>query len=228
MDEEVAPTRRNVLELLAIPATVEVGDTASTNSSPDMLATHTSPLSSVEVRLVDLPQPRSPGRTLPGSRVGELTVATEELPEDGAATSTAGGDGLPAQAAELERAIRGLQSRWLQIQDVVAGMQETLQYIEDHQTGLSSSGGGGVAHPQRASGAAVVVAPALGLTSVHTPAPAVMANVYDVNAATSDGTPNRTETSEAGEALLLQTRAPFTEQEKLSMAGAWRQRGRTV
>eukprot|EP00928_Gymnodinium_smaydae_P100026 TRINITY_DN9708_c0_g1_i1.p1 TRINITY_DN9708_c0_g1~~TRINITY_DN9708_c0_g1_i1.p1 ORF type:complete len:787 (+),score=187.98 TRINITY_DN9708_c0_g1_i1:260-2362(+) len=40
---------------------------------------------------------------------------------------------LPAQAAELERAVRSLQSRWLQIQDVVAGMQQMLQYIEESQ-----------------------------------------------------------------------------------------------
>ncbi|CAJ1440543.1 unnamed protein product [Effrenium voratum] len=38
---------------------------------------------------------------------------------------------LPEQAAELERVVRSLQSRWLQIQDVVAGVQQMLHYIEE-------------------------------------------------------------------------------------------------
>merc|ERR1719498_968603 len=46
-------------------------------------------------------------------------------------------EGLPAQAAELERAVRSLQSRWMQIQDVVAGMQQMLQYIEESQSMMS-------------------------------------------------------------------------------------------
>eukprot|EP00440_Ansanella_granifera_P050873 gb/GFBE01055137.1/.p1 GENE.gb/GFBE01055137.1/~~gb/GFBE01055137.1/.p1 ORF type:complete len:713 (+),score=132.39 gb/GFBE01055137.1/:1-2139(+) len=46
---------------------------------------------------------------------------------------------LPEQAAELERVVRSLQSRWLQIQDVVAGMQEMLRYIEDSQSALSAA-----------------------------------------------------------------------------------------
>jgi len=47
--------------------------------------------------------------------------------------------GLPAQAAELERAVRSLQSRWMQIQDVVAGMQQMLQYIEESQSMMSAA-----------------------------------------------------------------------------------------
>lgn len=46
--------------------------------------------------------------------------------------------GLPEQAAELERVVRSLQSRWLQIQDVVAGVQQMLHYIEDSQSALSA------------------------------------------------------------------------------------------
>lgn len=53
------------------------------------------------------------------------------------AQSQAGG--LPAQAAELERAVRSLQSRWMQIQDVVAGMQQMLQYIEESQSMMSAA-----------------------------------------------------------------------------------------
>mmetsp|Transcript_31637 Transcript_31637/g.73851 ORF Transcript_31637/g.73851 Transcript_31637/m.73851 type:complete len:761 (+) Transcript_31637:84-2366(+) len=41
---------------------------------------------------------------------------------------------LPAQAAELERAVRSLQTRWLQIQDFVSGMQQMLHYIEERQS----------------------------------------------------------------------------------------------
>jgi len=48
-------------------------------------------------------------------------------------------EGLPAQAAELERAVRSLQSRWMQIQDVVAGMQQMLQYIEESQSMMSAA-----------------------------------------------------------------------------------------
>merc|ERR1719352_479845 len=47
--------------------------------------------------------------------------------------------GLPAQAAALERAVRSLQSRWMQIQDVVAGMQQMLQYIEESQSMMSAA-----------------------------------------------------------------------------------------
>jgi len=46
---------------------------------------------------------------------------------------------LPEQAAELERVVRSLQSRWLQIQDVVAGVQQMLHYIEDSQTALNAA-----------------------------------------------------------------------------------------
>eukprot|EP00434_Breviolum_minutum_P011324 symbB.v1.2.009993.t2/scaffold646.1/size176640/9 len=48
---------------------------------------------------------------------------------------------LPEQAAELERVVRSLQSRWLQIQDVVAGVQQMLHYIEDSQSALSAARG---------------------------------------------------------------------------------------
>ncbi|CAE6913366.1 rnf111-b [Symbiodinium sp. CCMP2456] len=49
---------------------------------------------------------------------------------------------LPEQAAELERVVRSLQSRWLQIQDVVAGVQQMLHYIEDSQTALNAARSG--------------------------------------------------------------------------------------
>eukprot|EP00931_Biecheleriopsis_adriatica_P060853 TRINITY_DN36557_c0_g1_i1.p1 TRINITY_DN36557_c0_g1~~TRINITY_DN36557_c0_g1_i1.p1 ORF type:complete len:666 (+),score=165.10 TRINITY_DN36557_c0_g1_i1:38-2035(+) len=45
---------------------------------------------------------------------------------------------LPEQAEELERVVRGLQSRWLQIQDMVASMQQMLRYIEDGQSTLGN------------------------------------------------------------------------------------------
>jgi len=38
---------------------------------------------------------------------------------------------LPSQAEELESAVRNLQTRWMQIQDVVAGMRQMLQFIEE-------------------------------------------------------------------------------------------------
>jgi len=47
--------------------------------------------------------------------------------------------GLGTEAAELERAVRSLQSRWMQIQDVVAGMQQMLQYIEESQTMMTAA-----------------------------------------------------------------------------------------
>lgn len=63
-----------------------------------------------------------------GADSAGLNDSTERGQDDGSDSSTR----LPAQAAELERAVRSLQSRWLQIQDVVAGMQQMLQIIEDN------------------------------------------------------------------------------------------------
>lgn len=61
---------------------------------------------------------------------------------------------LPEQAAELERVVRSLQSRWLQIQDVVAGVQQMLHYIEDSQTALNAARSG-ASNVQGPDGAAV-------------------------------------------------------------------------
>mmetsp|Transcript_51141 Transcript_51141/g.119847 ORF Transcript_51141/g.119847 Transcript_51141/m.119847 type:complete len:705 (+) Transcript_51141:53-2167(+) len=66
---------------------------------------------------------------------------------------------LPAQAAELERAVRSLQTRWLQIQDFVSGMQQMLHYIEERQSLVQEQQG---QQPQTiaASGESIQVAPA--------------------------------------------------------------------
>jgi len=82
-------------------------------------------------------------------------------------TATAGvAQGLPEQAAELEHAVRSLQSRWLQIQDVVAGMQQMLRYIEDSQSALGAARGqegtNGSTEAGDATGTAAVGAPAVG------------------------------------------------------------------
>eukprot|EP00927_Polykrikos_kofoidii_P017973 TRINITY_DN18253_c0_g2_i1.p1 TRINITY_DN18253_c0_g2~~TRINITY_DN18253_c0_g2_i1.p1 ORF type:complete len:857 (+),score=184.54 TRINITY_DN18253_c0_g2_i1:119-2689(+) len=93
---------------------------------------------------------------------GGGTTATRAL---GAAAAA----GLPAQAAELEQAVRSLQMRWLQIQDVVAGMQQMLQYIEESQSAIGAAraaeaalveatGGGGGGETEGPPVAALVVA----------------------------------------------------------------------
>jgi len=95
--------------------------------------------------------------TVMGSLGLEATSALDDFVETGrvVAEATAGeadnsqqpgtaagvARGLPEQAAELEHAVRSLQSRWLQIQDVVAGMQQMLRYIEDSQSALGAARG---------------------------------------------------------------------------------------
>uniref|UniRef100_A0A7S1EX22 RING-type domain-containing protein n=1 Tax=Noctiluca scintillans TaxID=2966 RepID=A0A7S1EX22_NOCSC len=78
---------------------------------------------------------------LPPQAAAELERAARQVQLPGVTTglvegvqNARAGAGLPAQAAELERAVRSLQSRWLQIQDVVTGMQQLLQYIEESQS----------------------------------------------------------------------------------------------
>lgn len=78
---------------------------------------------------------------LPPQAAAELERAARQVQLPGVTTGLVEGvqnaratAGLPAQAAELERAVRSLQSRWLQIQDVVTGMQQLLQYIEESQS----------------------------------------------------------------------------------------------
>jgi len=61
----------------------------------------------------------------------EMMNATEEAPNN------AGAGNLPASAAELERAVRSLQSRWVQIQGVVVGMQQMLHHIEESHSVLN-------------------------------------------------------------------------------------------
>lgn len=59
----------------------------------------------------------------------EMMNATEEAPNNAG--------NLPASAAELERAVRSLQSRWVQIQGVVVGMQQMLHHIEESHSVLN-------------------------------------------------------------------------------------------
>lgn len=133
--------------------------------------------------------------------------------------------GLPAQAAELERAVRSLQSRWLQIQDVVQGMQQMLQYLEDNQTALGSgagtaaSAGGGpavAATVEQAAGAPSGASDGLAAASsaVSSSAPAEVLEV--AVPAAGDGAVRDSSTRENW--------VPFTEAEKICMAYAWRQR----
>lgn len=67
----------------------------------------------------------------------EAAGPSSRAPAQGARSSEA--TALPAQAAELERAVRSLQSRWMQIQDVVSGMQQMLHLIEDSQVALGAA-----------------------------------------------------------------------------------------
>lgn len=83
--------------------------------------------------------------TAEATAIGTLARA---VAAQGAQTAT----GLPQQAAELERAVRSLQSRWLQIQDVVAGMQQMLHYIEEGQTALNAARGDAEANARGGAG----------------------------------------------------------------------------
>jgi hypothetical protein len=71
--------------------------------------------------------------------VAEVAAAAARIAPVSNQDGGQGQSGLPAQAAELERAVRSLQSRWMQIQDVVAGMQQMLQYIEESQSMMSAT-----------------------------------------------------------------------------------------
>eukprot|EP00929_Paragymnodinium_shiwhaense_P027357 TRINITY_DN16069_c0_g1_i2.p1 TRINITY_DN16069_c0_g1~~TRINITY_DN16069_c0_g1_i2.p1 ORF type:complete len:846 (+),score=240.37 TRINITY_DN16069_c0_g1_i2:114-2651(+) len=87
------------------------------------------------------------GRSSEGT-VGQIYVSTTTGPPaphrvPGDARRGPGPQGsppsLPAQAAELEQAVSSLQSRWMQIQDVVAGMQQMLQIIEESQSVITAA-----------------------------------------------------------------------------------------
>lgn len=67
-------------------------------------------------------------------------VAVNRVSEDPSAVG-ASEIGMPqavAQAAALEREVRSLQARWIQIQDVVSGMQQMLQFIDEGRANVAS------------------------------------------------------------------------------------------
>eukprot|EP00913_Durusdinium_trenchii_P002858 g2646.t1 len=83
-------------------------------------------------------QPADSGEGLVADTAEEARPATSEQEED-RPVEQPNPQRLPEQAAELERVVRSLQSRWLQIQDVVAGVQQMLHYLEDGENGLLDS-----------------------------------------------------------------------------------------
>ncbi|CAE7203616.1 rnf111-b, partial [Symbiodinium pilosum] len=84
---------------------------------------------------VEEPQTQAPEAPQPTAGQESTDEATIARPLEPALSP----ERLPEQAAELERVVRSLQSRWLQIQDVVAGVQQMLHYIEDSQTALTAA-----------------------------------------------------------------------------------------
>jgi len=95
----------------------------------------------------------APSTTAAGAETGaaagataEAARQTQEVAGDAALAAVpppGSAQGLPAQAAELEQAVRSLQARWLQIQGVVQGMQHMLHYIEDNHEALSGGNAAG-------------------------------------------------------------------------------------
>jgi len=100
------------------------------------------------------------GRVVAEGAAGQPT----ETPQQPGAAVAGVARGLPEQAAELEHAVRSLQSRWLQIQDVVAGMQQMLRYIEDSQSAL------GAARAQEGTNASAEAGDANSTAAAGTPA----------------------------------------------------------
>lgn len=84
-------------------------------------------------------QPADSGEGLVADTAEEARPATsEQAQEEDRPVEQPNPQRLPEQAAELERVVRSLQSRWLQIQDVVAGVQQMLHYLEDSHSTLSA------------------------------------------------------------------------------------------
>ena len=158
---------------------------------------------------------------------------------------------LPEQAAELERVVRSLQSRWLQIQDVVAGVQQMLHYIEDSQSALSAArgtseeGNGGTAQASdpEASQTDLALEPAPRAPSAPsapsvliTPSEAIPAPVTETpDMAKEEAAPLEPETVETAQAAATSASEerstseganwqPFTQAEKVCNAYTWRRR----
>mmetsp|Transcript_10179 Transcript_10179/g.24088 ORF Transcript_10179/g.24088 Transcript_10179/m.24088 type:complete len:423 (+) Transcript_10179:1-1269(+) len=123
---------------------------------------------------------------------------------------------LPEQAAELERVVRSLQSRWLQIQDVVAGVQQMLHYIEDSHTALSSRTGDATAP--------VAPQPADPVAPAPLEVPEVEPEVREVQQVPSPEPVQERRTEPAPQVAEVANWQPFAQAEKVCHAYTWRRR----